>query len=111
MRLADRFEGKVQEAIGKLPILDIERRLIDYEIIPAVITIPPQGEMITTFIVALFMPSGPLDHVTHMAQADNPYCSQNVVDNLIRDLFEKVQKERDGNLGNPGLNGGRKPRG
>lgn len=106
MRLSERFENKVTEAISKLPVLDMERKQIDYEIVP--VMVPAGKDLITTFVVALFMPCGPADYVSHMARPDDPYAPQQVVDNLVRDLYEKVRAEIDSNLkpGKPGLSKG-----
>lgn len=95
MRLSDRFNDKVEKAIEALPILAIERGQIDHEIIPVMVTM---GEdTITTFAVALFAPSGPGDHVTHIDHVPDPYAPQPMIDRVVRALYEKVRTEVEAN--------------
>jgi hypothetical protein len=99
MKLSQRIEDKVELAIENLTqhgVLAIERQTLDYEFWPA--PRPPmdgsQG-IITTYMVALFAPCGPDDHVTHVGVLFDPYGYQSQVDTLVWNLLQEIRKEQD----------------
>lgn len=95
MRLSERFNAKVEEAIKALPILAVERQQLDHEIIP--VMVPMGEEMITTYAVALFAQYAPGDHVTHIDHVPDPYAPQPIINRVIRALYDKVRAEVEAN--------------
>ena len=95
MRLTDRVNEKVVEAIGQLPILQAERDQIDHEIV-VLVKKGLTGEPQTMFGVSLFVPiPNTKDQVGPADVLEDAYCSQGEVNSMIRKLYADAHQQID----------------
>jgi len=96
VKLSDIVEKKVLSGIKGLSdhgVLQVEREQYDWECWPFPQPSPDGKGTITTYIIALFYPAGPSDHVTHARVLLDPYYPQQKVDELIWLMVQDIRAE------------------
>jgi hypothetical protein len=95
-RISDSIIPRVEEAISGLEVLQAVRDAIGYEVTPALIA--RQGGLVLSYMIAVSLPvPGPEGHhVLYMQPLEDPHAPQEVVSQVIRELYRQAQAEADG---------------
>jgi hypothetical protein len=91
-RLMDLGAEKVKTAIGNLPVMQVVRDQIEWEIIPLV---GANGLLLCVPMICMPVPGSP-DYVLHTGMPGfDPHTDQAEVDHVIRTVTEGVQRDCD----------------
>ena len=98
MRLSTRLAEKIDAAINKLPILQIEKDNFDFEITAGKLQDPNGGPgHVTIYRLVLFAPAVGNDHTTNDAPAIiwDPYVPQEEIERMVADLYAEIRDEQE----------------
>ena len=98
MRLSERLAQKIEAAIDKLPILQIERDQLDWEITGGRLQDPNGGPgAVTVYRLVLFAPAVGNDRTTNDNPAIiwDPYMPHEEVERMVADLYAEVRAEQE----------------
>lgn len=97
-RISDVIAGKVTAAIESIPVLQVTRDEIGWEITPALLP-DRAGGMNLAYMVAVSVPLDPgsvqKDHVLYMTPLADPDADQGNVNTLVYGLYQRCQAEVD----------------
>jgi len=97
-RISDVLGERVTEAIKAMPVLEVAREQVDWEITPALLPVPGTSDLMLAYMVAVSIPvpgSVGGDKVLYMAPLDDPDAPQEKVSALVWDLYQRCQAEND----------------
>jgi hypothetical protein len=97
MRLSTRLADKIEAAINKLPILQIEKDQFDFEITAGRLQDPNGGPGgVTVYRLVLFAPAVGNDHTTNETPAIiwDPYMAAEEIDRMVADLYAEILAEQ-----------------
>jgi hypothetical protein len=97
-RISDAIAAKVAAAIESIPVLQVIRDEIGWEITPALLP-DRAGGMTLAYMVAVSLPLDPgsvqKDHVLYMTSLADPDADQGNVNTLVYGLYQRCQNEAD----------------